>query len=113
MKRKNFKRGFLYRVRNKRTNRLYVGQQSLWYSKGLKPEEIMGVKYWTSNNGLAEEWKAHPEDFEWEVLEENITDKRELDWREADLIHTMWVNKVPCYNRVVNICIAKRKEDEL
>lgn len=109
---KRFKRGFIYRVRNKRTNRLYVGQQSKLYSKGLEPEEIIGVKYFTSNNGLAEEWKAHPEDFEWEVLEENILDKRELDWREADLIHTMWVNKISCYNRLINLNLAKRKTDE-
>lgn len=70
---KRFRRGFIYRVRNKRTNRVYVGQQSRLYSKGLEPDDIMGKRYWTSNNGLAQEWKEHPDDFEWEVLEENIS----------------------------------------
>lgn len=108
----HFVRGFIYLVRNNVTGRVYCGQHSKYYSQGLEPDEIMGKLYFTSNNGLAEEWKSHPEDFEWEVLAENIMDKRELDWREADLIHYMWVNKIPCYNRVVNITLAKRKEDE-
>lgn len=112
MKRKNFKRGFLYRVRNKLSGRIYIGQQSRFYNKGLEPDEIMGKLYFTSNKTLAEEWKAHPEEFEWEVIKANITDKRELDWLEGALILDMWRMKVPCYNKLVNICIAKRKEDE-
>ena len=113
MKQKSFRRGFIYRVRNKRTNRCYVGQQSRLYSKGLEPDEIMGKLYFTSNSTLAEEWKQNPEDFEWAVLEDNITDKRYLDWREAELIFDMFVRKVPCYNRMIKLTIAKRKTDEL
>ena len=112
MKKKHFKRGFIYRVRNVRTGREYVGQQSRLYSKGLEPEEIMGKLYFSSNAGLAEEWKAHPEDFVWEVVEKNITDKRDLDFMEAQLIFDLWVRKVNCYNRIINLTLAKRKEDE-
>lgn len=108
----NFRRGFIYIVRNKVTGRVYCGQQSRFYNQGLEPDEIMGKKYWTSNPTLAKDWKAHPDDYEWTIVEENITDKRELDWAEACCIMELWEQKIPCYNRWINLSLAKRKEDE-
>ena len=112
MKRTNFRRGFLYLVCQKSTARLYCGQQSKFYSQGFEPDEIMGKMYWTSNKGLAAAWKANPDDFEWTVLEANITDKRELDFKEAAYIYDLWTRKIPCFNKIVNLTIAKRRDDE-
>lgn len=112
MKIRHFTRGFIYRVRNKISGRVYIGQHSKYYSEGLEPGDIMGRLYFTSNKGLANQWRDNPDAFEFEILEQNITDKRYLDFREAQLIYEMWTDKVPCYNRLINITLAKRKEDE-
>lgn len=108
----NFRRGFIYIVRNKVTGRVYCGQQSRFYSQGLEPDEIMGKLYWTSNKGLANSWKENPDAYEWTIVEENITDKRELDWAEACCIMELWEQKIPCYNKIIRLHLAKRKEDE-
>lgn len=113
MKNKNFKKGFVYMVKQLSTGKIYIGQQSKWYSQGLKPEEIMGIKYWTSNPSLAAEWKANPDDFAWVVLRDDIVDKRELDWLEARYIFSIWKSHRPCWNKLINLRLAKRKEDEL
>ena len=108
----NFKRGFVYLVRNVVTGRVYCGQHSKYYSQGLEPDEIMGKKYWTSNASLAKDWKAHPEDYEWRIVQDQVTDKRDLDFGEACCIMELWTQKIPTYNRLVKCTLAWRKEDE-
>ena len=112
MRKSNFKRGFVYIVHQKSTGMFYCGQHSRFYSQGLEPEEIMGVLYFTSNKTVSEAWRKNPDDFEWGIARENITDKRELDWAEAQSIYSMWRMKVPCYNKLIKITLAKRKTDE-
>lgn len=112
MRKSNFKRGFVYIVHQKSTGMFYCGQHSRFYSQGLEPEEIMGKLYFTSCKKLAEAWKANPDDFEWGIAKENITDKRELDWSEAQSIYQMWRMKVPCYNKLIKLTLSKRKTDE-
>lgn len=112
MRKSSFKRGFVYIVHQKSTGMFYCGQQSRFYSQGLEPDEIMGKLYFTSCKKLAEAWKANPDDFEWGVSISEVTDKRELDFAEASAIMSMWRMKVPCYNKVVKLILAKRKTDE-
>lgn len=111
-KKNNFVRGFVYLVRHIPTGRMYCGQQSKWYSQGLEPEEIMGKKYWTSNKGLAKDWREHPDDYEWQVVRDNIVDKRDLDFGEACCIMELWERKIPTFNRIINVRLAWRKSDE-
>ena len=43
----------------------------------------MGIKYFTSSKQIKDDWKANPDAYDWEILEEEITDEYVLAATEA------------------------------
>lgn len=85
-------KGFIYKVIRKADGAIYIGKQSRFQSKNpaLSPADIMGVMYWTSSNLIKDDWKANPDAYSFEVLEENITDDAVLAATEVLFITKAW-----------------------
>lgn len=85
-------KGFIYKVTRKSDGAIYIGKQSRWQTKdpSLSPSDIMGVKYFTSSKLIKDDWKANPDAYSFEVLEENITDDAVLGATEVLFITKAW-----------------------
>lgn len=85
-------KGFIYKITRKADGAIYIGKQSKWQTKdpSLSPSDIMGVKYWTSSKLIMDDWKANPDAYRFEVLEENITDAAVLAATEVLFITKAW-----------------------
>ena len=85
-------KGFIYKVIRKSDGAIYIGKQSRWQTKdpSLSPSDIMGVKYFTSSKLIKDDWKANPDAYSFEVLEENITDDAVLGATEVLFITKAW-----------------------
>lgn len=97
-------KGFIYKVTRKSDGAIYIGKQSRWQTKdpSLSPSDIMGVKYFTSSKLIKDEWKANPDSFSFEVLEENITDDSVLSATEVLFITKAWEDEKKGGPKVLN-----------
>ena len=85
-------KGFIYRVTRKSDGAVYIGKQSRFQTKNpdLLPDDIMGIKYFTSSKAIKDDWKQHPDAYDWDILAEEITDEYVLAATEALYIAKAW-----------------------
>ena len=97
-------KGFIYKVIRKSDGAIYIGKQSRWQTKdpSLSPSDIMGVKYFTSSKLIMDDWKANPDAYSFEVLEENLTDNAVLSATEVLFITKAWEEEKKGGPKVLN-----------
>jgi len=78
------KEGFVYRITEKSTGKMYVGKKSYWnYSKGKRIRQSNWKTYGSSGVDTAQKVSDNPEHFEYEILCE-APDKSALNYMELE-----------------------------